>query len=91
MPVFDFLETMLGSIEELEEAILNLTASNIKSFEEDICIGFIALADYENNKFEFGDYKYSDKTLFSLLLFLIEEEKERAATQVVGDVPDGLE
>ena len=66
LPVFDFLKTILGSIEELEDAILNLTASNIKSYEEDICTCFIALADYETNKFEFGEHKYSDEILYTL-------------------------
>ena len=66
LPVFDFLKTMLGSIEELEEAILNLTASNIKSLEEDICIGFIALADYETNQFEIGEHNYTDNIIYTL-------------------------
>ena len=66
LPVFDFLKTMLGSIEELEEAILNLTASNIKSFEKDICIGFIALADYENNGFEPKEFNYTENVMYTL-------------------------
>ena len=66
VPVFDFLKVMLGSIEELEEAILNLTASDIKSYEEDICIGLIALADYETNKFKLGEYRYAENINYTL-------------------------
>lgn len=60
LDVFDFLKNIYGSIESLEEVIQGLTTSDIKSYEEDISIGFIALADYENNKFKSGAYNYKE-------------------------------
>lgn len=66
VPVFDFLKTMFGSIEELEGVIFNLTVSDIKSYEKDICIGLIALSDYENNDFSIGEHNYSDSVKYTL-------------------------
>ena len=56
LSVLDFLRTIFASIEDLEESIVNLMPKDLTPYEEDILICFVALADYENNKFKTGTY-----------------------------------
>ena len=66
LSVFDFLKTIFSSLIDLEESIIKLTPKDIAGFEEDISVCFIALSDYEKNKFKSGNYHYTDNIEYSL-------------------------